>query len=175
MLLWAPPSLHTARRFLRVARQLKCGWWWWRARKAACAHVVHIASRRWGAAARPRAGGRPAARQPAVQRRWSCWRRRRTRHVALHGHVSRRRHVPRAARALCISAAARSPRRRRESVRKRRRRRWAEPLRRRRHAERARSREALARGARVLLAHGARSRPAAARTSHIAPALTHYH
>lgn len=169
--------LHATGRLLGLAGQLER----WRrrrrrrARQPACgrgAHVLHIARRRRRArnvfaasraAALARSWRRGPAGQPAVHRRRRTQRCRGPRHVPLHRHVRGRRHVARPPRALRLRAPAHPPRRRREAVRQRRGRRRAEPLRR-RYAERARRREALAGGARVLLAHGARSAgPAAAR------------
>lgn len=173
----SPASLHAARRLLLVARelQLRRRWRWWRASEPARGRSAHVLDVAWGqrrrgdvlAALRPAALARrwrPALQRAVAGRRRAVRRgRRRTRHVPLHGHVRGRRHVARAPRALGLGTAAHAARRRAEAVRQRRGRRRAEPLRR-RHAERARRGEALARRARVLLAHGAPSaRPAACR------------
>lgn len=180
---WPTTSLHTARWFLWFTRQLQSWRWRWRRRagqppRCRSTDVLHISRRRrrttelfaargsatlaqspWSWSRRRRPAG-----QPAVDGRRRTHRRRRPRHVALDGHVSGRRHVPRTAGALRFRTAANPPRWRRKPIRQRRGRRRAEPLRRRSHAERARRREALARWARILLAHSARSGgPAAAR------------
>lgn len=169
-------SLHTTRRFLWFARQLQSRRW--RRRRGAseatrgCGpHVLHI-TRRWRAryvlATRRSAtfacrGWRRPARQPTIHGWWWTHWNRRPWHVPFDRYVCCRWNISRPSCALDFCTPTHPPRRRRKPIRYWRGRRRAEPFRR-RHAERAHSRETLAGGARVLLAHGARSTgPAAAR------------